>query len=514
MQIISNFSGFLPPALEEGSPKHPPRLLPALQFRSSLAPFASRPELWSRASLGPYQRAGPRAEPLRVMAIQIVLLLFGLVGTGSAGKSVSLGSTVYIRACDHGKVMVPPPGTRLPANFTMQWILRAPRGKQIRLLLRELELRMVGRGGCQDALALKNGYPPFEESSQVICGAWDNTEVLGEYRMTLRMHVGTGSVIPREVGMHLEYSCADRKQENATAPCHRMFPCSASVKDYLRWTQCQPLSAKCDGIEQCHNGEDEQNCSGKSLFDPESSGLGSECPHKGLFECERQSCIPKQWVCDGKRDCDNGADEKKAMCRQLRTTAATALPRTVPTKSPKRSRRRCPRRKFLCPEEGVCIRKRYVCDGLKDCSRGEDEANCEARTTAPASTVKPTTSAPKDPCSPKKFYCRSEGVCISKKFVCDKFEDCKEGEDEKNCDKPKKCGHKKFPPKGYWYWNLLVRSRGHKLCAAVLIDDRVALTAAHCARRCLHEGSNCEVVLSSRLRKVIPALLSIFHVPC
>lgn len=445
------------------------------------------------------------------MAVKALFFLCCLLRLSASRRDDDRGRTVYLRACSEGKIVVPPVSTRMPANFTMQWILRAPRGKQIRLFFRELELRMIGHGGCKDALAMKNGYPPFEESSQVICGAWDNTEVLGEYRMTLRIHIGGGSIIPRDVGMYLEYSCVNRKDKKATAPCPGMFPCSASVKDYLRWTECQPLDAKCDGIDQCPNGEDERKCPSNSIFDPLSKGLGSECPSKTLFKCAPHSCIPRKWVCDGRKDCDNGADEKRSKCRKRKTKAKmTTIPTVAPTKAPKRKKRRCSKRKFLCPKENVCIRKKFVCDGLKDCDDGADEAKC-------ATTVRTTimtTSAPKHNCRRKEFYCADEGVCIDRRFVCDDFEDCSNGEDEKNCKKNKRpqptkkpkrepsCGRKKFPPKGSWYWNLVVERKEQRICAAVLIDETIALTTAHCAKSCIPKNSGCEVLLASRLRKV------------
>nr|XP_037867224.1 uncharacterized protein LOC101747221 isoform X2 [Bombyx mori] len=62
--------------------------------------------------------------------------------------------------------------------------------------------------------------------------------------------------------------------------------------------------------------------------------------------CGDGSCIPRDWICDGTRDCLSGEDE--ATCVQ------------------------CDTREFRCPSGG-CIQKRWLCDGYADCSNGEDE---------------------------------------------------------------------------------------------------------------------------------------------
>jgi len=67
------------------------------------------------------------------------------------------------------------------------------------------------------------------------------------------------------------------------------------------------------------------------------------------------------------------------------------------------------------------IQKTWVCDGVQDCSRGEDENKCEAT------------------CEDSQFRCgnissnnstssRSTVTCIGKKHVCDGKKDCPKGE--------------------------------------------------------------------------------------
>ena len=42
----------------------------------------------------------------------------------------------------------------------------------------------------------------------------------------------------------------------------------------------------------------------------------------------------------------------------------------------------CPESEFLCTSSGACISKRWTCDGERDCSQGEDEAQdlCRGKT--------------------------------------------------------------------------------------------------------------------------------------
>ena len=46
---------------------------------------------------------------------------------------------------------------------------------------------------------------------------------------------------------------------------------------------------------------------------------------------------------------------------------------------------------FVCDSDW-CISNSWVCDGMEDCSNGEDEVNCDT-TTSPAPTTSTTTSS-------------------------------------------------------------------------------------------------------------------------
>ncbi|XP_060084391.1 uncharacterized protein LOC132563668 [Ylistrum balloti] len=76
---------------------------------------------------------------------------------------------------------------------------------------------------------------------------------------------------------------------------------------------------------------------------------------------------------------------------------------------------------FECPPDhikcarGYCIPVRYVCDGISQCSGGEDEANCDRSCAG-------------------LFSCHGNDVCVSQSQVCDGIKHCTEGDDEVLCD--------------------------------------------------------------------------------
>ena len=72
------------------------------------------------------------------------------------------------------------------------------------------------------------------------------------------------------------------------------------------------------------------------------------------YSCGKQ-CIPRGWLCDGSRDCHDGADEKNC--------TSTPAPKT------------CGADHWTCAN-GDCISSNWQCDGEKDCTDGSDEQAC------------------------------------------------------------------------------------------------------------------------------------------
>merc|ERR1711976_462544 len=62
--------------------------------------------------------------------------------------------------------------------------------------------------------------------------------------------------------------------------------------------KCIEKSQLCDEKKDCDGGEDERGC----------------CESKGKFTCNNYKCISKSWICDGYNDCGGGEDELPFYC--------------------------------------------------------------------------------------------------------------------------------------------------------------------------------------------------------
>ncbi|KAK9869716.1 hypothetical protein WA026_003454 [Henosepilachna vigintioctopunctata] len=114
--------------------------------------------------------------------------------------------------------------------------------------------------------------------------------------------------------------------------------------------------------------------------------------------CSNGDCIPKEAVCDGRKDCTDGSDEIR--CRA----------------------NGCEPNEFKCANK-KCVLKTWRCDGDDDCGDNSDELDC-------------ATNAPGSLCLYHHFACHTNNQCISKSYHCDLERDCVDGSDEIGCSKP------------------------------------------------------------------------------
>lgn len=89
--------------------------------------------------------------------------------------------------------------------------------------------------------------------------------------------------------------------------------------------------------------------------------------HCVFFRCDATGlCIPKKWVCDGEFDCRNGQDENATAGCQSRTA--------------------CTDEQFECGKGGYCVDRSYYCDGdkvgLNQCLKGIDSRDSHLETLA------------------------------------------------------------------------------------------------------------------------------------
>ncbi|XP_076088432.1 low-density lipoprotein receptor-related protein 2-like [Mytilus galloprovincialis] len=178
--------------------------------------------------------------------------------------------------------------------------------------------------------------------------------------------------------------CNDNSDENPNF-------CANHVCDptYFRCNNghCIPLKYRCDHDNDCGDDSDELECT------------HPECT-SDQFQCANKRCVDLLKVCDGIDNCLDGNKTDENGCPE----------------------RTCAPGKIKCPNNGICLSRRYLCDGQNDCGDNSDENTmfCGAIT-----------------CSPQDFHCAVTQKCIPKSWVCDGDNDCGENEDEQpGCNNP------------------------------------------------------------------------------
>ncbi|XP_015437459.1 PREDICTED: basement membrane-specific heparan sulfate proteoglycan core protein [Dufourea novaeangliae] len=180
---------------------------------------------------------------------------------------------------------------------------------------------------------------------------------------------------------------------------------------------CVPEIKVCDGFVDCKDITDEMDCDYYYSTRREYGKLNrtSASCEEYQFLCDGWRCISNTLVCDDVRNCEDGSDE--ADCGE--------------------KERECTPTQFKCLTGNKCIEGVYRCDGHPDCPDQSDE-DCVHETTThvtqPTSLPWPgwATENPRE-CDPSTEMRCDDGKCVLLRRKCDNIFDCLDGSDERGC---------------------------------------------------------------------------------
>ena len=254
--------------------------------------------------------------------------------------------------------------------------------------------------------------------------------------------------------------CGNCHRDNCT--CGRHFY-------HCQEAGCVPWHKLCDSVTNCPHGDDEEKCGNllSAKTSRESQMLSREPNYFQLFQCPRSGYfIDQDKLGDGEIDCPVSitvvetlrfydrvestmflAEDERSPMRNITATSCPSNTLWCPYSINHEcfpfqricvfDRDNLGRMQF-CPNGGhllhcsmieclgfykcpmsYCLPLSRVCDGVRDCPRGDEERNCPSLPML----------------CPGMFRCKGSGGCVHQSHVCDGIRDCPVyGDDEWSCD--------------------------------------------------------------------------------
>ncbi|XP_074051346.1 SCO-spondin-like [Macrotis lagotis] len=254
--------------------------------------------------------------------------------------------------------------------------------------------------------------PGILPTPQLFPGNWDDsTPAVRTFgRLVQARHV---RVLPHDfhhnIFLRVELLGCDPVSTTMTPPCPgKEFLCSNGV--------CLPPEAMCNGVEECGDGSDEENCA--TLL---SSTSRPRDYTTSVFPAHLMQ--PTPWTKEGPLDTEAWKPGQGSPIPTIGSSSTqwSPFPRVL-----------CSPDQIPCEFLG-CVDPKQVCDGQEDCLDGSDELHCAKTSTFVVPTAtQPTLPAMGAVCSPKQLSCLS-GECLPADRRCDLHPDCQDGSDEDSC---------------------------------------------------------------------------------
>ncbi|XP_047035509.1 prolow-density lipoprotein receptor-related protein 1-like [Helicoverpa zea] len=223
-----------------------------------------------------------------------------------------------------------------------------------------------------------------------------------------------------------QWACADGACIPEELVCDGVPHCGDSASDedlyYCTSRACGPGTLRCGLGGRCVAAA--RACDGRADCDDGADEAGCDCPPEN-YRCDDGACVLVAARCDGEQNCADGSDERDCpACMGGECAAPTesnAISRSTEASSEASTAAAvtCGGAQFTCGS-GECVPLAWRCDGRADCGDASDESGpCRHGNAS---------------CSAEQFACGAWPVCVPRGARCDGAADCPRGEDEQGCE--------------------------------------------------------------------------------